>query len=109
MGNRDGPGELIIEPISGKKRTFSFDMKYFDKARDMLKQAAGGKLKQQMGKKLTALLIAPLLKRLARIYGDHKVSSSGSRGSGGKEIRRYRIGIFEEKNYEVEEDRLSKF
>lgn len=39
------PGEMTVEDISGKKRTFTFDMSYFSKAKDVLKQAAGGKLR----------------------------------------------------------------
>ena len=50
-GNGGGEAEskLIIEPASGKKRTFRFYQHHFDEAKDMLQQVAGNKLTIKKG------------------------------------------------------------
>jgi len=45
----EAESKLIIETASGKKRTFLFNQRHFDKAKNMLQQVAGNKLTIKMG------------------------------------------------------------
>lgn len=45
LSRKQHESKLIIEPISGKSRTFTFNVRHFDEAKDMLKQSAGSKLR----------------------------------------------------------------